>query len=44
MIKNLEATPLSLNDYTKYLDNSYGCIMNSKLFDVIFSNLYFIYN
>jgi len=31
MIKNLEATPLSLNNYTKYLDSSYGCVMNSKL-------------
>ena len=25
MIKNLEATPLSSNNYTKYLDSSYGC-------------------
>ncbi|SRR6266496_1330504 len=32
MIKNLEVTPLSSNDYTKYLDSSYGCIMNSRLF------------
>ena len=32
MIKNLEVTPLSSNDYTRYLDSSYGCIMNSRLF------------
>jgi len=30
MIRNLEVTPLSSNNYTKYLDNGYGCIINSK--------------
>jgi len=47
MIKNLEVTPLSLNDYTKFLDSSYGSIMNSKLFHLmnIFFNLtILIYN
>jgi len=30
MIRNLEVTPLSSNNHTKYLDNGYGCIINSK--------------
>lgn len=31
MIKNLEVTPLISNNYSKYLDSSYGCTMRSKL-------------
>ncbi|RIA80993.1 hypothetical protein C1645_837726 [Glomus cerebriforme] len=33
MIKNLEVTPLSLNNYTKYLDSSYGCALKDDLWD-----------
>jgi len=36
MIKELEATPLSSNNYTKYLDSQYGCTMNSELFIIFF--------
>ena len=35
MIQNLDVSPLSLNNYTKYLDSSYGCAMNRKLFYLI---------
>ena len=44
MIKNLEVTPLSSNNYTKYLDSGYGCIMNSKLFIIFFDLTILIYN
>ncbi|RIA95185.1 hypothetical protein C1645_817031 [Glomus cerebriforme] len=33
MIKNLEEIPLSLNNYTKYLDSSYGCALKNDLWD-----------
>ncbi|RIA89989.1 hypothetical protein C1645_876388 [Glomus cerebriforme] len=33
MIKNFEETPLSLNNYTKYLDSSYGCTLKNDLWD-----------
>jgi len=41
MIQNLDASPLSLNNYTKYLDSSYGCAMNSKLFYLIMTYFFF---
>jgi hypothetical protein len=36
MIRNSDVSSLSLNSYTKYLDSSYGFIMNSRLFLFIF--------
>ncbi|RIA99455.1 hypothetical protein C1645_811489 [Glomus cerebriforme] len=33
MIKNSGVTPLSTNNYTKYLDSNYGCLMQNDLLD-----------
>ncbi|CAG8729351.1 16457_t:CDS:2, partial [Gigaspora rosea] len=34
LIKNKDFSILSMNNYTKYLDSSYGLQINSKLFDI----------